>query len=45
MLNFLRKKLKIENDKFHYFKSKIGNTVSNTSPIVMVEKIKENVYL
>lgn len=43
MLNFLRKKLKIENDKFHYYMSEVGNTVSNTIPIVLVEKMKENI--
>ena len=41
ILNFLRKKLKIESDKFHYYMSEVGNTVSSTIPIVLVEKMKE----
>lgn len=41
MINFLRKKLKIENEIFHCFMSEVGNTVSNTIPIVIVEKLKE----
>lgn len=41
MLNFLRKKLKIEPDKFYYYMNKVGNTVSSTIPIVLVEKMKE----
>lgn len=42
MLNFLRKKIKIENEKFHYFMSEVGNTVSSTIPIVLYETIKDN---
>ena len=42
MLNFLRKKLKIEEEKFHYYMSEVGNTVSSTIPIVLYEKLKEN---
>lgn len=42
MLNFLRKKLKIENEKFHYFMKDVGNTVSSTIPIVLTEKLKDN---
>ena len=42
MLNFLRKKLKIEEEKFHYYMSEVGNTVSATIPIVLCEKLKEN---
>lgn len=33
MLEFLRKKLKIENEKFYYCIENVGNTVSNTVPI------------
>ena len=42
MLNFLRKKLKIEEGQFHYYMSEVGNTVSATIPIVLYEKLKEN---
>lgn len=42
MINFLRKKLKIKPDIFHMYMSEVGNTVSNTIPIVLVEKLKEN---
>lgn len=42
MINFLRKKLKISPDIFHIYMSEVGNTVSNTIPIVLTEKIKEN---
>lgn len=42
MLNFLRKKLKIEEEQFHYYMSEVGNTVSATIPIVLCEKLKEN---
>ena len=42
MLNFLRKKLKIEEEQFHYYMSEVGNSVSATIPIVLCEKLKEN---
>ncbi|EKY13139.1 3-oxoacyl-ACP synthase III family protein [Capnocytophaga sp. oral taxon 324] len=42
MLNFLRKKLKVEEEQFHYYMSEVGNTVSATIPIVLCEKLKEN---
>ena len=42
MLNFLRKKQKIEENKFHYYMSEVGNTVSSTIPIVLYETKKEN---
>ena len=42
MINFLRKKLKIKPDIFHMYMSEVGNTVSNTIPIVLTEKLKEN---
>lgn len=38
MLNFLRKKIKIEKDKFHLYLSEVGNTVSSTIPITLKEK-------
>ena len=42
MLNFLRKKLKISEDKFYYCMSEVGNTVSNSIPIALCEGEKEN---
>jgi len=41
MLNFLRKKLKIEEEKFYYFLENVGNTVSSTIPIALYEAQKE----
>lgn len=41
MLNFLRKKLKIEEDQFYYYMSEVGNTVSSTIPILLTEAKKE----
>lgn len=41
MLNFLRKKIKIEKDKFHLYLSEVGNTVSSTIPITLKEKTNE----
>jgi 3-oxoacyl-[acyl-carrier-protein] synthase-3 len=43
MINFLRKKLKISPELFHIYMSEVGNTVSNTIPIVLKEKFKKNV--
>lgn len=42
MLNFLRKKLKISEERFYYFMSEVGNTVSSTVPIALTEAYKEN---
>ena len=42
MLNHLRKKLAIEEEKFYYFIEKVGNTVSSTIPIALYEAMKEN---
>lgn len=42
MLNHLREKLEIEEDKFYYFIEKVGNTVSSTIPIALYEAMKEN---
>lgn len=42
MMNFLRKKIKIEEDKFYYFLENVGNTVSSTIPIALYEAQKEN---
>ena len=40
MLEFLRKKMKIEEGKFVMYMSEIGNTVSNSIPIALVETQK-----
>lgn len=42
MLNYLRKKMKIEENKFPFCMSETGNTVSNTIPIVLYEEMKKN---
>lgn len=42
MLNFLRKKIKIENDRFFVNMSGIGNTVSNSIPIALYDAMKED---
>jgi len=41
ILNYLLKKLKIDDDKFYYCLEKTGNTVSNTIPIALVEAAKD----
>ncbi len=41
MINFLRKKIKIDPEKFFTYMSEVGNTVSNTIPIVLTEKLNE----
>lgn len=35
MMNFLRKKIKIEEEKFYYYLEQVGNTVSSTIPIAL----------
>lgn len=40
MLNFLRKKIQIPEEKFHYFIDKVGNTVSSTIPIALCEALQ-----
>ena len=42
MMNFLRRKLKIEEDKFYYSLDKFGNTVSSTIPIALKEAAREH---
>jgi 3-oxoacyl-[acyl-carrier-protein] synthase-3 len=42
MMNFLRKKIRIEDYKFYYYLEKVGNTVSSTIPIALKEAQKEN---
>jgi len=41
MLDFLRKKSKIEEKKFFIYLSEVGNTVSSTIPIAMCEALKD----
>ncbi|MBQ7697101.1 MAG: ketoacyl-ACP synthase III [Paludibacteraceae bacterium] len=41
MINYLRKLLDIENEKFYIYMEFVGNTVSSTIPIAMVEARKE----
>lgn len=41
ILNFLRKKIKIDEDRFYYYMENIGNTVSSTLPIALCEAHKE----
>lgn len=42
MLEFLRSKMKIENDKFFINISEVGNTVSNSIPIAMKDALNQN---
>lgn len=42
MINYLRKLLYIDKDKFYIFMEKVGNTVSSTIPIALCEARKEN---
>lgn len=42
MLNFLRKKIKIAQEKFFINMAEIGNTVSNSIPIAIADARKEN---
>lgn len=41
MLEFLRKKMEIPEDKFCVYMENVGNTVSNTIPVCLVEAQKE----
>jgi len=41
MLDFLRKKIKIDGEKFYLYLSEVGNTVSSTIPIAMYEALKD----
>lgn len=42
MMNFLRKKIKIEEEKFYYYLNEVGNTVSSTIPIALYNAQKED---
>jgi 3-oxoacyl-[acyl-carrier-protein] synthase-3 len=41
MLDFLRKKIKIDANKFYLYLSEVGNTVSSTIPIAIFEAMKD----
>ena len=41
MINYLRKMLNIDKDKFYLYMEKVGNTVSSTIPIAMAEAYRE----
>lgn len=41
MINYLRKLMCIDKDRFYVFMDKVGNTVSSTIPIALVEAKKE----
>lgn len=43
MLNFLRKKIKIEPEKFYMDMSNVGNTVSNSIPIALCDGMKNGI--
>ena len=42
MINFLRKLMAIDKDKFYIFMDNVGNTVSSTIPIALCEALKED---
>jgi len=42
MINYLRKLLAIDKDKFYTYLEEVGNTVSSTIPIALVEAQKDN---
>jgi 3-oxoacyl-[acyl-carrier-protein] synthase-3 len=42
MLDFIRKKIKIPEEKFFYFLENCGNTVSSTIPIALKEALAQN---
>lgn len=44
MLEFLRKKMKIDADRFMWFMAEVGNTVSNSVPIAMSEAMKQGKF-
>lgn len=42
MMNFLRKKIKIDEEKFYYYIENVGNTVSSTIPIALKEAMRDD---
>jgi 3-oxoacyl-[acyl-carrier-protein] synthase-3 len=45
MINYLRKLMGIDKDKFYVFMETVGNTVSSTIPIALCEAQKEGCLL
>ena len=43
ILNFLRKKMKISEERFYYYMENVGNTVSSTLPIALYQAQQEGV--
>ena len=41
MINYLRKLLDIDKEKFYLYMERVGNTVSSTVPIALVEAKRE----
>jgi 3-oxoacyl-[acyl-carrier-protein] synthase III len=41
MMSFLRKKIIIPEEKFYYYLDQVGNTVSSTIPITLLEAMKD----
>ena len=41
MINYLRKLMEIDKDRFYIFMENVGNTVSSTIPIALCEALKE----
>ncbi len=44
MLEYIRRKIKIQPNKFIYYLEQVGNTVSNTIPIALKEKCEQRDY-
>jgi len=42
MINYIRKMLEIDKEKFYIYMEHVGNTVSSTIPIALVEAKKES---
>ena len=42
MINYLRKLMGIDKDKFFVYMDKVGNTVSSTIPIAITEAVKQD---
>lgn len=42
MMNYLRKLIEIDQERFYFYLEKVGNTVSSTIPIALFEANKEN---
>lgn len=41
MMDYLRRKMKVDEDRFYYYLSEVGNTVSSTIPIALNEAYKK----